>query len=188
MKCVWDRLHVWLAANAPQVLASLRPGATTEQIRAAEAEMGLTLPDDVRAAYLVHDGQTGEALFEGRVWLPLADVVATWQRMKGLLEDGPPADVPAEADVRVDYWHPGWVPLAWGGRGDLFCIDLVPVGEGSVGQLLLWWPDLNPPASVVTPSFTHWLKDLASELEEGEWTTHPDYDGIVRVGEILDDE
>jgi cell wall assembly regulator SMI1 len=187
MKRLFDRIHVWLRANAPEVLASLRTGATEEAIRAAEREMGVSLPDDVRAAYRIHDGQAGQNLFGGRLWLPLADVVGTWRRMKGCVEDGPPAEVPAEADVREDYWHPAWIPLAWGEWGDLLCIDLDTGPEGGVGQVILWWPDLEPHASLVTPSFTHWLRDLASELEHGEWTTHPDYEGLVRVGEI-DDE
>src|SRR4051812_40325535 len=38
---IWDRIHVWLAANAPEVLASLRPGATDEAICAAEETMAV---------------------------------------------------------------------------------------------------------------------------------------------------
>jgi cell wall assembly regulator SMI1 len=40
MKTIWDRIHVWLASHAPEVLASLRPGASEEELRSAEAEMG----------------------------------------------------------------------------------------------------------------------------------------------------
>lgn len=37
MKMIWERIDNWLAANAPQVLKSLRPGATDEEIDRAEA-------------------------------------------------------------------------------------------------------------------------------------------------------
>jgi len=189
MKCIFDRIHAWLKANAPEVLASLRPGATQEQIRAAERQMGVTLPDDVRAAYRIHDGQTGQDLFDGRMWLPLADVVSLWRRMKeGCDEDGPPDAVPEGAEVRTDYWRPGWIHLAAGGRGDRLFVDLDPPPAGKVGQILLWWKDLDPPASVEMDSFADYLDDLASDLQSGVWTTHPDYDGLVRVGEIDEDE
>ena len=32
MKTIWDRIHRWLAEHAPDVLASLAPAATDEQI------------------------------------------------------------------------------------------------------------------------------------------------------------
>src|SRR5262245_41841648 len=128
MKRTWDRIHAWLKANAPEVLANLRPGATAQQIRAAERAMGVTLPDDVKAAYRIHDGQEyGQDLLYGRRWDPLAQVVANWRSLKGFVDDGtfPPAsEVPAGAATRADHWHPGWVPLASNEMGDHLCLDL----------------------------------------------------------------
>jgi cell wall assembly regulator SMI1 len=188
MKPLFDRLRVWLAQHAPAVLADLRPPATAKQIRAAEKAMGVILPDDVKAAYRIHDGQTRQDLFDGWPWLPLEDVVHLWGMMKaGCAKDGPPAAVPEGAEVRTDYWHPAWIPLAWGGRGDRLFLDLDPPPAGKVGQILLWWKDLDPPASVEMDSFADFLEALADDLESGELTTHPDYAGLVRVGEILDE-
>jgi cell wall assembly regulator SMI1 len=146
--------------------------------------MGVRLPDDVRAAYRIHDGQDGQDLFNGRRWLPLADVVRLWEMMmEACTEDGPPDAVPEEAEVRTDYWLADWIPLAWGGMGDRLFLDLNPPPAGKLGQILLWWKDLDPTASVEADSFADALEDLAFQLEEGDWTTHPDYDGLVRVGE-----
>ena len=47
--------------------------------------MGVTFPDDVRAAYRIHDGQAwGHDLLFGRRWNSLADVVGSWREMKRL--------------------------------------------------------------------------------------------------------
>jgi cell wall assembly regulator SMI1 len=80
MKHLWDRIHVWLAANAPEVLAGLRRPATAKQVRAAEKAMGVTLPDDVKAAYCIHDGEEvyGKAPSPGALsgwrWMTLQDM------------------------------------------------------------------------------------------------------------------
>ena len=47
MKPLFDRIHVWLSAHAPEVLAAFRPGAGEEEILAAEKEIGVALPDAV---------------------------------------------------------------------------------------------------------------------------------------------
>src|SRR5947209_8559740 len=95
MKTVWDRIHVWLAAHAPGVLASLAPGATGGQIRAAEEALGVTLPDDVRACYRIHDGQKAPEGFcgppgflYGWEWHSLEGVVSEWSCNTGLLQEG----------------------------------------------------------------------------------------------------
>jgi cell wall assembly regulator SMI1 len=110
MKRIWDRIHVWLAANAPHVLASLRPGASEEQLRAAEATMGCRLPDDVRAAYRIHDGQEhGHDLLYGRWWGSLENVVEWWQASEVFADRTPPTTDRRRknADKPLGYFPPG---------------------------------------------------------------------------------
>src|SRR5215212_9335671 len=104
MKTVWDRIHAWLDANAPPGYGNLRKGASAEAIRAAEEAMGLTLPDDVKASYRVHDGQgTTPGLIGGEGWtlLSLEEIVKTWGRWS-----------------RADPEDARFVPIAWIGTGD----------------------------------------------------------------------
>lgn len=42
----WDRIHKWLEVNAPKILASLNPGASDEEIAAAERSIGDPMPPD----------------------------------------------------------------------------------------------------------------------------------------------
>src|SRR5436305_347309 len=104
MKPLFDRIHHWLARHAPAVLADLRPPADATQFRAAEKAMNLKLPADVKAAYLIHDGQrTGdEGAFRpflyGSEWLCLDRMVEEWQIGQDLIA----------RDARYPYWRPHW--------------------------------------------------------------------------------
>src|SRR5262245_45556649 len=105
MKLIFDRLHFWLAANAPAILADLRPPATRKQLRAAERAMKLKLPSAVEDAYLIHDGQQTHGddgafrpFLYGGEWLRLERMVEEWKVGKGLYEQ----------DKRFPYWRPGW--------------------------------------------------------------------------------
>lgn len=53
----WQRLERWFKVYAPEIIGSLRPGSTEQQISTVESDSGVRLPDDVRQSYLIHDGQ-----------------------------------------------------------------------------------------------------------------------------------
>ncbi|WP_143020456.1 hypothetical protein [Sinosporangium album] len=59
----WTRIEGWLRTNAPRSYASLRPPAKARTLAVAEAQMGLRLPDDLRASLLRHNGSAGPAAF-----------------------------------------------------------------------------------------------------------------------------
>src|SRR5262245_40613636 len=122
MKTIWDRILTWLAANAPVVIDSLRPGASEEQIRQTERALGVAFPEDVRAAYRLHDGQQDDASsFEGFGWVSLERMAALWRLLKGALDAGklPPV---ARADpvhrAGAPWWDAAWVPLTEDGNGN----------------------------------------------------------------------
>lgn len=68
-------------------LGALRPGATEADIAAAEAELGVPLPEDVRAIHRDHDG-CSEALLDGREYLSLGRMVSEWRVWRDLLQRG----------------------------------------------------------------------------------------------------
>jgi cell wall assembly regulator SMI1 len=189
MKAIWDRIHVWLSANAPEVLKSLRPGATDEQLRAAEAEMGVALPDDVKACYRIHDGQRckkGEmwppTFLYGLEWETLSDILNLWRGMKGLVDDGTFGrwrSIP-KGPIRTDWWHPAWIPLTSDHHGAGHYLDLDPAAGGNVGQIIFWQND-DPGRYVESSSFTTWLAHFADELEAGNYVTEPGLRGLIHV-------
>lgn len=56
-KRCWDEIKGWLRCNFVEVLNSLVPGASLDEIKAAEKELGFQLPPSVRLLYQLCNGQ-----------------------------------------------------------------------------------------------------------------------------------
>jgi cell wall assembly regulator SMI1 len=78
MKRTWKRIERWLAEQAPDILASLRPGASDEEIRRAEAEFGCIFPKAVLESYAIHNGSETCALLEYWDFYSLLGQVIRW--------------------------------------------------------------------------------------------------------------
>ncbi len=188
MEGTWARIERWLAESAPDVLHSLRAGAPDEQISNAEAALGVTLPEDVRTSYRMHDGQSpdGPGLVDAWEFLSLSRMVEEWRIWKGLLDGGDLAEAKSEPEEGVadDWWSPKWVPLTYSGSGDHHCLDLAPTPDGEVGQIILMYHDV-PTRQVVARSFGAWLEAFADDLEAGRYVYDEDqYYGLVNKDEL----
>eukprot|EP00879_Flechtneria_rotunda_P020847 GHRR01021948.1.p1 GENE.GHRR01021948.1~~GHRR01021948.1.p1 ORF type:complete len:265 (+),score=31.16 GHRR01021948.1:225-1019(+) len=53
----WNTIKAWLATHSPQILATLNPGATANEVAEAEASLGHPLPLAARCIYRVVNGQ-----------------------------------------------------------------------------------------------------------------------------------
>lgn len=164
----WNRIHAWLALNAPQVLASLSSGATEAQIAALEARIGARLPDDARLSFAIHDGSGGKGLIDGNELLSLEHAAGEWEFWVDFVQSGQAGDFQAEpgAGVRGGWFREGWIPLSYDGAGDHACLDLDPDEGGWRGQIIEFWHDAND-RKVVAPSFEAWLSQFADDLERG---------------------
>ena len=165
----WPALE---AALPDDVRADLRPGASG--LDAAERDLGLALPADVRAAYAVHDGQRGDApgLVVGLRLLPLSDAVAEWRKWRDVMETTPDlAALGVEADsagaVRAETANPRWVPIADDGAGNHVAVDLDPGPAGTLGQLITFGAD-EPSRHVVAPSLAAFFEWLAEAYASGQ--------------------
>lgn len=166
----WNRIETWLAARAPQVLASLRPSASEEQIAFLEALIGARLPDDARQSFARHDGSGDFGLVNGNELLSLEGAHGEWSFWVDFVEGGEAEDFQAEpgAGVRPGWFRAGWIPLTYDGAGNHACLDLDPDVGGSVGQVIEFWHDAND-REVVAPSFGAWLSKFADDLEAGAY-------------------
>lgn len=59
----WRRIEAWMSRHCPEVVVSLLPGASEQDIAGFEAVIGRELPEDVKASYRIHDG-LGHVPFE----------------------------------------------------------------------------------------------------------------------------
>src|ERR687886_2714377 len=60
MRELWNRLERWLDQNVPEILATLNPGASLQEIQEIQHILGVRLPDDYVASCLIHNGQNQE--------------------------------------------------------------------------------------------------------------------------------
>lgn len=181
MDDLWTRLESWLSSNAPELVDQLRPGADADALASLEHELGVTLPDDVRASLAVHDGTEESAgLVGGWDLLPVEIIASEARLMRGMVEDGAFGEATANAHPKLagPWWNPAWLPIVSSGSGHFLCVDLAPGPEGRVGQVVLFLHDA-PERYVVAPSYRAWLEAVVRDLEsgaytreDGEWNAH----------------
>jgi cell wall assembly regulator SMI1 len=171
-------------------------GHSEEDIRAAEAAMGLRLPEDLRALYRTVSGDEEYGLLGAGALLPLDSVVRAY------LAGGPgaglgPDDLFAVFTVVYEAYPPGrvrrvsrndwWVEVGtdWGGN---YClVDLDPGPQGTSGQIIQYGRDFYGPVGYVAESVTAALHDRLAELRDDgtpqRASVHPQYSHSEQVGE-----
>jgi cell wall assembly regulator SMI1 len=166
----WKRIVAWIGNNAPG-WTPLQPPATVGQIEDAERALGFRLPEDLRESYTSHNG-SGDlfptAQTETYSALPLEELVDHWKMQKELVEKREFADLEpkSEPGIKNDWWNIGWVPFAWNGGGDYYCVDIAPGDGGTPGQVITHNHE-NGEHKRLAPSLREWLSQFASDLEDG---------------------
>lgn len=173
---IWARIEAWLERRAPSVLAGLAGPADKLAVEQAERELGMALPDDLRASLAIHDGEARDVgLVRGMTLNGLETMMYDWRAMEKLRVSGIFGDAGAvrtQAGLRPGHWHRGWLPIASTGDGDSWSLDLDPGAGGRVGQVFYFDHELGPRA-VAFPSFTAWLDALLVEMEAGKISLDP---------------
>lgn len=184
---IWTRIDTWLAANAPEMLEALNPGASDNDIADTETFLGVTFPDDVRASYKIHDGQLPDqpGLLDAREFLSLERIRDEWKVWKELLDGGDFDGINSEPHegIKNDWWNPAWIPLTYDGAGNHDCLDLDPAPGGKVGQIIEMWHD-DAERVLVSPGFKPWLQEFAVGLEAGDYVMSDDYGGLMRKDDL----
>ena len=179
MTDLWPLLEQQLALHVPSVAANLRPGASKSQWAAFEAEIGQTLPDDVREAYLRHDGSDhGQryheiGLFSVKQWLSLSEVLDSWRWNRDNFDSADPYhyDEDEWGNLPLRPWTgppPVWIPIAqWFGSPSLTYVDMLPGPLGVPGQLVSQSTS-SMSTCVVADSLSGYLEWLLLGLKRGE--------------------
>ncbi len=180
---IWDRLEAMLQVHAPIFLETFNPPATEQAIAAAEIELGVRFPPDIRTAYLRHDGTTSNdqnrytpALFDvGVRWASLSEVVEYWHMKRELADEFrkeySEGMFPAQAEwwgklaVRPVWWSEKWIPIGLSNTAETYYIDLHPATSGVVGQLIV--DAAMQEASKKFDSLNSFLETLIDHVERG---------------------
>jgi cell wall assembly regulator SMI1 len=183
----WDRIDNVLQRRAPELFAALNPPATIQQIEDAEKQLGLALPQDVRDAYLRHNGSpsadwlansphdfTPDFFVNWGFWCSLEEMVRYWQgRVKNLeyMRAVNPDIFPDYAPywdtlkVRPEWWNRHWVPIGLTKTMTTIYIDMQPAPLGVPGQVIQ--DNGMADAGELAPSLGDYLVHLIDHLDNG---------------------
>ncbi|MFD8542486.1 SMI1/KNR4 family protein [Streptomyces sp. NPDC059649] len=166
----------------------LPPPATVAALDDAERRLGRRLPADLRALYLIADGDgigyENRYLFQGNAWLPLKSLIAEdtdWQagerpwygwdlEWDAVVFDAAPTDT-----VRRCGSHPGWLRFATGEDGNFLAVDTAPARDGHPGQIIRTGRDYDEGPAYVTDSVTSLLAHYLELLDQGAYEKHDDH-------------
>lgn len=154
------------AQHHPQGYAT---GCSEEQIRAAEQQLGVRLPDDLRALYrLIHDDSDESGLLDPYVLAPL-DVLVEWNRQNhpgygdGPFDDAVIFDCVPAGHVRRVSSSNGWVTFARDYGMNFAAVDLDPGPLGRAGQVVTHGRDVWAPVEYVTDLLRRAITTLDAE-------------------------
>ncbi|MGN9844527.1 SMI1/KNR4 family protein [Nonomuraea sp. H19] len=156
-------------------------GATEAEIAAAEARLGVALPDELKVLYRVTRGR----------WQDWGDDYAAAERvfeavgcelfpLDGLyIADAPSrpcpwrfaataaAVTPPDAAVQGLVGSPGWIAFGDNGGGDRIAVDLTPGPRGHVGQLIMLDHEQNIGAALLADSLTDLVVNRRRDWHSG---------------------
>jgi cell wall assembly regulator SMI1 len=183
LSSAWERIIRWHHAHLPKYLAEnrsadklLRNGASEEELDAAEEDIGLRFPADVRESYRLHNGSESEygILPWGFYLLPLDNVVESWRMWHSHVENGAfDGEVSRpEGPIRPVHWNTRWIPISHNSGGDHQCVDLDPAPGGRSGQVIEFNHEVGP-VRILATGFGEWLRVYAEQLEAGRYRYDP---------------
>jgi cell wall assembly regulator SMI1 len=179
----WTRIAAWFQQNAPGDFELIQGPASSEELDAAATQFGVDLPEDFKQLYQLMNGTdpNGRSVglfpsvddFDEMPYGPLAldQIVREWEVQKELLEGGDFEDCePESCDPGVinEFWNVGWIPFAGNGGGDLYCIDLVPTGDGTKGQVITHSHECGDHI-ILAASLAEYYSKLADALDAGDF-------------------
>jgi cell wall assembly regulator SMI1 len=162
--------------------------ATAAELDDAERLLGRPLPADLRALYLIADGDgighDHHYLFHDCAWLPLKSLVAEhterqagerpwfgWDlEWEAVVFDTTPAET-----VRRCGAHPGWLRFATAEDGNYLAVDTAPARLGHPGQVIWTGRDFDEGPAYVADSVTNLLGRQLDLLEQGAYEIHGDH-------------
>ncbi|MFI6284726.1 ankyrin repeat domain-containing protein [Streptomyces sp. NPDC051018] len=173
----------WLAEHArPAYRSVVAAGGPADPAEVAELEaaVGARLPADFHAYLRLFGRSGGLDIFEYE-GLSVKGILSTWRGLSDLHSQGtfndrtPHGMLPGEDDMQAVWWHPGWVPFASDGGGNLYCIDLAPPRPGARGQVIEWEIQAGPYGPRAS-SFEEYLQDYRDKLLSGRYV-YDEYSG-----------
>jgi cell wall assembly regulator SMI1 len=183
---MWELIEEWMGQNSISNEFLLAGPASEEDLKTAEAALGLRLPADVRSSYRMHDGSNRVWISEHGYLMPLLipallprrkqalfnAIVKRWTLLRELLDrgsfDGSGFESRPDGPIRTAHWNVNWIPITYNECGDHLCIDMAPAKGGKRGQIIEWDHEVGA-KRVIATSFSRWLKEIADGMQGGKY-------------------
>lgn len=199
MQAIFNRIHAQFvhlkAIHCSDVDWSFNEGASEQDFVKLEQILGFVLPDDFKEIYRIHDGSKNWFVLAGDDWLPIESIISEYQAWKRLYDegcfqndDGIDFGCVADDGIKENFWfNPRWLPFSKNACGDNKMIDLDPSDTGVAGQVIQMWHN-DPGRERLAVSLKAFFEQYAKDLEDGCYVIHPEYEGLVRLDDLNDDE
>jgi cell wall assembly regulator SMI1 len=176
----WNRICNWLKTKSTEEFELILPPASEDEINAVLTQIEVDIPNDLIQLYRVMNVEDGPSIFPythpkasyGLAYSPLSleQVLRDWQMQLRALKEGGFEQLPQDSDpeVRNQWWNIAWIPFAWDGACNWYCIDMDPAKTGTRGQVITHSHE-DGAHHVLAPSLADYLSDLADGLEAGQY-------------------
>ena len=161
----WRRITGRLRINAPVSHAALRTGASAAEVAAVESDLGIQLPVELRALWLLtagDDGAQGWGCLPGNKALMTLEAVSALHRMKMAAqtqEDTLNSGRPEEE--RITVWKATWIPVIALGPADDTSGLYLDAATGFLGR----WSRYNEVPGEEHDTLVTYLEETADMLE-----------------------
>ncbi|WP_316959484.1 SMI1/KNR4 family protein [Streptomyces sp. TRM68367] len=174
----WRRITGWLKHNAPDSYAALRTGAGPAAIAALEEDLGIQIPVELQALWLLtagDDGGDGWGCLPGnRALMPLDAVAAFYRLMMDAQAREDALNTDRFEDDRMTVWKATWIPVVALGPADSTSGLYLDAASGYLGR----WSRYNEGPGEVLDTLVTYLEEAADMLEAPALATR-DKPGLI---------
>jgi cell wall assembly regulator SMI1 len=161
----WRRITGWLQHHAPDSYAALRAGASPAAIAGLEEDLGVRIPVELRALWLLtagDDGANGWGCLPGNRALMTLDAVAATYRLKTDAQaDQDALNANRTEDNRITVWQATWIPVFALGPADGTSGLYLDTATGYLGP----WSRYNDNPVEELDTLVTYLEETADLLE-----------------------
>jgi len=177
MQQYWDQIEEMFRDRVPgEYRRYFGPGVSETAMGALERHLGVSLPDDFKAFYSVHNGQgEGEiGLVFGLELLSVERIREEWDNWMSLGEDinadfAHAMSSEPEGHVRPLYLNRKWIPFTTDQTGTHLGLDFDPDVKGVSGQVIVFGRDQDR-KKVLARSFRDYIHLFVEQLQSVDWT------------------
>ncbi|MFE1176996.1 SMI1/KNR4 family protein [Streptomyces sp. NPDC058773] len=173
-------------------------GATEEEIAAAEARLGRTLPDELKALYRVTrarwedlgddpEAAQRECTAVGCELFALDDLYvadASSRHCRWGFAATAAVVTPPDAAVQGLVGSPGWIVFGDNGGGDRLAVDLTPGPRGHTGQVIMLDHEQNIGAELLADSLTDLVMHRSAEERDDRRGDQPPAVAWVNIAQL----